>query len=529
MNKIVVLDLETDPFEYGQMIQPFVAGFYDGSRYISIWSEDCVKRLVEILLREPEPLTIYAHNGGRFDFFYFLQYLEKDLRIVNGRIIQARLGKHELRDSYAIMPFPLEQYKKTKIDYENFRKGRRERHKEEIISYLRDDCVDLHTLCIEFAKEFGDVLTVGSAAMKQLKRFHKFATGNKEYDAKFRDKFYFGGRVQVFKSGIIKGNIEIYDVNSMYPYVMKNYLHPVGTGMLYSNRIERNTAFVVVEGRNKGAFPVRAKNGSLDFTVSEGIFYTSIHEFEAAVQTGCFIPRKIHKTIGFLRREPFAEFVEHFYAERLAAKKAGDKIHALFYKYILNSGYGKFAQNPENYNDWRITLAGDRPADWHDCVKSCEPDCKLVWSPAFMNGDFIIWSRPLQKAFYYNIATGASITGAARAILLRGINAAKDPIYCDTDSIICRGVTGLQIHSSELGAWKREAVGTMAAICGKKLYAIFDSRGECIKKAHKGARLSGKEILAIAKGNTIEACNPVPSFKWDGSYTFTKRQIKRTV
>src|SRR5574337_1791244 len=92
MNKIVVLDLETDPFEYGQMIQPFVAGFYDGSRYISIWSDDCVKRLVEILLREPEPLTIYAHNGGRFDFFYFLQYLEKDLRIVNGRIIQARLG-----------------------------------------------------------------------------------------------------------------------------------------------------------------------------------------------------------------------------------------------------------------------------------------------------------------------------------------------------------------------------------------------------------------------------------------------------
>lgn len=562
MKKIAVLDLETDPFEYEQMVRPFVAGFYDGERCITYWGEDCISRMVRFLETEDTEYVIYAHNGGRFDFFYLIQYFQSALRIINGRIVQAGMGKHEFRDSYAIMPFPLADFDKDSIDYEKMRAGVREFHREEILKYLKKDLTALYELVTAFYAEFGDKLTIGSASMKQIKARHKFKTGGPEYDAKWRDRFYFGGRNQVFRSGFTKGDIRVYDVNSMYPYSMRAFLHPIGKAGIVSKSIERNTFFVVAEGRNYGAFPTREKDGSLNFTKEYGIFNTTIHEWNAALDTRAFKPTKIIKTYGWVEHGNFEEFVSHFYNERAAAKKAGDKIKTLFYKYVLNSGYGKFAQNPLNYSDYYITQVGTLPAEWHECGKSCEDNCSKKWAIEYRHNEYIIWSRPLQetRSSWYNIATGASITGAARSVLLRGLRATDYPLYCDTDSIICRGDCRVQIHSTDLGKWDLEATGTVAAIAGKKLYGIFkpesaltdDERDKlfpkyytelqtkkareekiagplaCIKKAHKGARLTSSDILRIVRGETIESKNPVPNLKFDGTWNFTKRRIRKT-
>jgi hypothetical protein len=563
MKTLAVIDLETDPFEYGEMVQPFVAGFYDGERSVTYWGQDCVARMVRFLEDQETEYTIYAHNGGRFDFFYFLQYIKSSLRVINGRVVQATLGKHEFRDSYAIMPFPLADYDKDSIDYEKMRADVRESHKEEILKYLGKDLTALYELVVAFNAEFGDKLTIGSASMKQIKARHKFKSGSAEYDAKWRDRFYFGGRNQVFKAGIIQGDIRVYDVNSMYPFSMRAFLHPIGTSGSVSKTLERDSVFIVAEGRNYGAFPIREKDGSLNFTKEYGIFNTTIHEWNAALDTGAFKPKKIIKTYGWKDQGNFDEFVSHFYDARATAKKAGDKIKVIFYKYVLNSGYGKFAQNPENYSDYYITEIGVKPAEWHECSKSCSEDCHQRWSPEWRHDTYIIWKRPLQetRSSWYNIATGASITGAARSILLRGLRATQDPLYCDTDSIICRGSCNVEVHSTDLGKWDLEARGTVAAIGGKKLYAILKpeialdssererlfpptytalqtqkARSEkiagdfaCIKKAHKGARLTASDILTIVKGGEITSKNPVPNFKWDGTHTFTKRRIKRTV
>lgn len=561
--RIAVLDLETDPFAYGEMVYPFLSGFHDGDRTVTFWGDDTVERMVKFLHSEQEPWTIYAHNGGRFDWFYFLEHIKHDaLKIVNGRIIQARLGIHELRDSYAILPFALEQYAKTKIEYKNFRREVREQHREEIEAYLRDDLRDLFTLVSAFVSEFGNKLTVGSTAMGELKKLHKFTSVGKEFDAQFRDKFYYGGRCQTFRTGILNEPVKVFDVNSMYPDVMKRFLHPVSAGIYRGTKIKPDTCFVTVTGRNYGAFPMRMKNGSLDFTVEHGTFHTTIHEFEAAEETGTFRCEKLHTTLGFSERISFGEFVDKFYNARLEAKKKGDKVHELLYKFVLNSGYGKFAQDPENYCDWFLTPIDTYPPEWHECKDSCESPCRKRWTPSFEHTKYTIWERPLGALFYFNIATGASITGAARAQLLRGLKLASNPIYCDTDSIICTDLRNVSVDGKALGSWKLEATGTDAAMCGKKLYAIFDKTrtGEtirddegnerpraprctgacinkaekcdcrlvCIKKANKGARLTGAEILSIGKGGSVESFNPVPAFKWDGTYKFTRREIKRT-
>lgn len=452
------------------------------------------------------------------------------MRIVNGRIIQARLGESEIRDSYAIMPFPLKAYSKDDIDYQKMRVEVREEHKAEIISYLRKDCTALRELVVAFHEEFGDNLTVGGSALKQLRKRHTVKFGGAGYDERFRERFYFGGRVEVFRSGIVRGNIEIHDINSAYPFVMASCLHPIGTSVNITKRIQKNSCFVVAEGKNFGAFPMRLeKPKRLDFNVPEGRFYCSIHEWNAAEETGKFKPSRVVKTYAWDERITFDEFVHHFYGARQLADARGDKIHKLFYKYVLNSSYGKFAQNPENFSDYQIL---QRPEVLP------EP-----WTPGYITNDYIIWKKPTEVKNYFNICTGASITGATRALLLRGLSDAINPIYCDTDSIMCEGLRTGNVSDSDLGAWKLEATGTLAAIAGKKMYAVIDENSlfpcccktapkECqvhVKKAHKGAILTFDEIFRIARGEEIVAYNPVPAFKLDGSHQFVSRRIRRTV
>jgi hypothetical protein len=533
--KFATLDLETDPFEYGKVVQPFLGGYYDGQRLVSFWSPSCIDRLVASLEAEPVPLTIYVHNGGRFDFFYFLKHFSAAMRIVNGRIISARLGKHEFRDSYAIMPFPLADYDKDSIDYAKFRADVRESHKEEILKYFRKDLTSLYELVIAFHREFGDKLTIGGASMKQLKMRHSYKKGSAQYDAKFRQPYYYGGRVQVFKAGLTHGTIQVFDVNSLYPFVMQTYLHPLGTAYDVDREIRDNTVFVVTEGMSYGAFPVRSKSGSLDFPRAYGTYSVTRHEFDVAVECNYFKPQSIIKTYGWKERGNFETFVSHFYEARKKAASEGDKIRKIFYKYVLNSAYGKFAQNPENYFDWYITSTGELPPEWHECSKSCDSECSKRWTPAYLHDEYIIWQRPLQtkSLSWYNIATGASITGAGRAVLLRGLYDAENPLYCDTDSIICTGFAAHSCDPTRIGFWKCEAVGRMVAIAGKKTYAVFTTENptdkeECVKKACKGVRLEGLEILRIAQGEEIEYANPVPNFRWDGTAKFTTRKVRRT-
>jgi len=69
--KLAVIDLETDPFQHGRLPEPFLSGFDNGEQVVEFWGDDCILRLVEFLATLKEPHIIYAHNGGKFDFFYF--------------------------------------------------------------------------------------------------------------------------------------------------------------------------------------------------------------------------------------------------------------------------------------------------------------------------------------------------------------------------------------------------------------------------------------------------------------------------
>jgi hypothetical protein len=513
---IYVADLETDPFEHGLLVEAFVCGFYDGKNFVYFWGDNWLQEFCNYI-STLSPGIIYFHNGGKFDFFHMMEIFEGKAMIINGRFVKiASIYKHEFRDSYSIMPFALKNYKKTEIDYNKMKRHRREKWKNEIIEYLKDDCVYLYELCSAFAETFAEdgkiPVTIGSAAMRELKKVHDFDNLTEQQDKLIRGTYYIGGRVQCFEQGIIKSNLKVYDVNQMYPFTMSEYKHPIGRPTGKGTKITRDTCFITAEGVNYGAFPVRTKKNGISFLKRDGVFSMSIHEWRVAIRYGLFEPKRIIETIDFENRGTFKKFVNKFSNLRNQAKIDGDVTNALFYKYVCNTPYGKFAQNSENYFDYKIHATGKQVSE--------------KWTPTHVeNAALTIWRKPSSRISRYNVATAASITGASRSILLEAISKAERPVYCDTDSIICEGAPGLELDNNKLGAWKFEGEGDTIAIAMKKLYALF-SNGECIKQANKGVRISPQEIVRCAQGETITYRRAAPSYKIDGRHVFITRRVR---
>jgi len=389
---------------------------------------------------------------------------------------------------------------------------------------MRTDCAYTRELIVGFHDMFGDKLTVASASLPMLRNYHGFEQFRLDFaDERFR-AYYYGGRNQCFETGILRpkygDQFYVYDRNSMYPAVMRDDLHPVSTTFQVQRDIDENTDFACIEAINDGCLPTRVEDGSLDFTVKEGIFYATIHEIKAGLATGTLKIKRVKHAWAFDMKASFGEFVDTFYEKRQQAKANDDAIRNILYKLILNSSYGKFALNPRKFKQWNFSM-GEVP------LPQATRDNPDGWSLHSQTGNIFIWSRPSpRKGGFYNVATAASITGAARANLHRNLALSKRPLYCDTDSIICEGFAG-ELDEQLLGGWKLEAAGALCAIGGKKLYAVFEQE-DCIKKASKGVRLSANEIMSVCTGEEVIYENPVPLFKLDGSQNFQDRKIRMT-
>lgn len=508
--KIYTFDFETDPFKFNRVPMPFCVGLIDSDNmndFEHCWgdAETVCAWIVDKIKKAPPGSIFYAHNGGKFDFHYILDECEGEIMVIGARIVCAKLGPNEIRDSYSLLPFALSKYQKKSIDYEKMEKKVREKHRDEIVEYMAYDCIYLWQLVTGFIREFGLHITAPGAAIKELTEVHPIdRIGSEIHDKKYRD-YYFGGRVECFQKGILPGNWKVYDVNSMYPHVMKEFEHPVSAEMISYTGRHAVTAleicdFAKIVATSRGALPFREKDGSLSFPHDTKTFFATGHEIRAAMELGLLEIHHVDIAYYAVEHEKFDVFVDKFYNARLQAKKVGDEMRVLFYKLILNSAYGKLAQDPRDFRDWKIE-------------KDCCGGDGWIEEHTFPNG-WIIYSRPTTRPHFtqrWNIAGAASITGAARSVLLRGIHAAKNPIYCDTDSIICEDLP-LTKSETELGAWKLEGVGDFAAIAGKKMYALLDNN-KAVKFASKGIRATPDEIVRLAKGEQISYEIQAPAFR----------------
>lgn len=570
--KLAVIDAETDPFLIGRTPKAFAWGFYDGEIYKQFWGEDATQQLVDYLVSRRDPLTIYAHNGGKFDFFYLMPFgiIQNPALIINGRIVKAQcLDIHEVRDSYAILPVPLKKISdsavgsKKEIEYEKMEADVRESHKEEILDYLKQDCVVLWNAVHKFNERYTNKLTVGAMAISELEKFHPVSRQNQSHDMRFRP-YYYGGRVQCFEKGEIiprpGKKHKIFDVNSMYPGVMKNFYHPTGGSYVWlktddiAGRFDYRTGalkgfgnapyFIRFLGHSNGALPRRNfENGKLEFNNESGEFFACSHEVRAGCELGLI---KIDKIIDIqlpMNYIQFGDFVDYYIAEKISSQKRGDEFATLLAKLTLNSAYGKFGSNANEFKEWYIY---DSQGTWeeheafeewraqHPVIKGGK-DGKAVSMGAelvHMEGRFEIWQAPAPSdRGFFDVAVAASITSAARSVLLRAIHGSTRPLYCDTDSLICEEIGGVIVDEHALGAWKFEGSTDKIYIAGKKMYScMLDQVGKDGKPknklASKGAKLTHDDMIRLCNGETVRWESFAPNFKMNGDVKFVARNIR---
>lgn len=546
LQHVAVLDFETDPFNNKKpddKIQPFAACLYsDQFKPIVIWEND-FDTFISALLTAIENLkgsyTIYAHNGGKFDYMFLVSKLRGNVSFKGRGIMAAKIGRHDLRDSFHIIPERLANYKKDKFDYNTLFKKNRDKHKQKIIDYMVNDCVYLFDIVKSFLQGFGFKLSIGQAAMADIKKHYTVKKIGENTDAELR-QYFFGGRVECLGGkGHFTGGYKLYDVNSMYPYVMANYLHPIGMNYTWRRNggINPSTRFVDLTCTNYGALVKRTEDNETTATVGHGRFMTTIWEYKAAMELGLITDIQFHRFVDCDEFSNFEKFVVPHYEKRLATKtllkelKEGTveydnaKKDDIFIKLLLNNGFGKFAQNPRRYKDNYITDHGAPPPKGYE-------ECLL---PAYRCDNYDIWEKPAPRRSYNNVGTAASITGASRAVLMKAIHNAIDPIYCDTDSLICKSLDNTKIDAIELGAWDLEKSFDEVIIAGKKLYAwrVIGTNGQKdeIKVKSKGSphgALDWDKMLRLLDDEIIEVISTGPTLTKTGKQFYMRRNIRAT-
>lgn len=520
---IYTLDAETDPFKFGRIPKPFLWGLYEGESdtFLTFQSTAAVCSHIRQM-----NAFIYAHNAGRFDYHFLAPYLDSGtrLKVINGRLAEFQMGRCTLRDSFCLLPFALDKYKKTEIDYGKFESAERRTHWDEIVDYLRDDCKYLWELVYNFEQRFNRHLTMASASMSTWSKM----SGNKppntggDFYRKFR-KYYYGGRTQCFRHGEIKGRYQSLDINSAYPYAML-HAHPISQGYV-SNPVKRvpkniehiGPRFYTLECVSLGAFPF-VQNRKTYYPIDSStrrLYHVTGWELAAAIETETARDIRIIRRYDFNETQSFEDYIQHFYNHRMEAIQSGDDMNGLFDKLFMNGLYGKFGSDPDRYRDFVYYNENDRP-------EIGDGDEREMLTP-FADG--FVHQTDSAKKRYYNIATSASITGFVRAFLWRHICQTKGPVYCDTDNILARDFHGFDMGDG-LGQWGVEGEYDRLYVAGKKLYYLINSKTGDEKIAHKGIRATGKDIVDLVTSGKSIVYNPqAPTFSVKKSEPYFNTRI----
>jgi hypothetical protein len=302
-----------------------------------------------------------------------------------------------------------------------------------------------------------------------------------DYIVNFERNAYYGGRVECFRIGYFNGDNYYYlDVNSLYPYVMKNTYLPIRLIGIYDNvdikLLERfiDKYCLIAKVRIKTDFPLYPYrlNKKLIFPVGEFTTYLCTPEIKLGLERNNII--SIDEVFVYLRDKIFDKFVNYFYQKRLEEKEKGNLTKSFFYKIILNSLYGKFGQRNDK---WEFICIDENHPDGSWIVYDIDEDKRYLYR--CING---IIERSVGKieAKYSFPAIPAHITSAGRVRLNELISKAgfENVFYVDTDSLFVneKGFQNLkdEIDNKEIGKLKLVKKSNNVIIYGLKDYQFAD-------------------------------------------------------
>lgn len=308
---------------------------------------------------------------------------------------------------------------------------------------------------------------------------------------------YFGGRVELVQYGSYQGSLYQYDINSAYPHAMRRIpdlsngvwrrVEPVLTDnlmTLYHVRWDFTDRVIC-------PFPLRMPGGSVIFAErGEGWYWQpEVAAAQAVIDrdrgrrgtsynyAGCqMMLLDAYEFVPASDRRPFA-WIEDLYQRRLQAIADGQNGLQLAIKLVINSLYGKTAQQ-----------VGYTPQIEH--IKDYE------------TGDVVeFFNEKATIPPYYNLAIAGVITATTRAMLFAA--ASQKPqsvILMMTDGIACTEVLDLDTPSQKiLGAWEKtvseqvEAVYVQAGV-------VFLHDGRLWKEKSRGFTAAGRPEMSFEEG-----------------------------
>ena len=460
-------------------------GVYDGEsvRFFTSW--DMFLAFLIDNREDKRYRKFIAHYGGGFDYVSLVEHLTKRTKIKYEVIMsQSKIvllyvflgeDRFEFVDSSNVFIntslaklceiFDVPTKKLSGVDRREIEDAKRE-DPDRYYEYLGKDVISLYQVCKSFERyleiDFFPVTLASLSLYLYRRRFQKHIlfSPRKPVD-EFISKAYAGGRVEVFWAGK-HDDIGLYDVNSLYPAVMRNAEFPVGTPVRATKFHDDRIGVYHVRFRqsDRKIPPVlwsKDEINGLEFVYEgEGHFFDP--EIRLALARGVEI--EVLKGYVWLRTAPlFREFVDHFYKLRM-----DNRGNALDYiaKILMNSLYGKFGQKENKYTLCRLNYKEltDALLEEGTSVKNYDPERGLYEV-----------SRP-RRISHRVVNIAAQVTSMGRTALNTAIlENAERIVYCDTDSIHIKGELDPKFISTALGAWKLEQRGE-GIYTGRKQYII---------------------------------------------------------
>lgn len=471
LKEFSVVDIETKKW-----IEFIVLGCFDGTQYREFRS---MKKFFDFLKTGQGPEVYFAHFGGKFDFMFILREALRDQTVKVETIIprgssllmikiQIRDRSIIFRDSAALLPFALKtltdefgvETKKGDWDHTKTRG-----YSKGLAAYLKSDCVGLHQVLSLFFSQ--DLLkdaqlsyTIAGQSMEVFRstlhdRHLESLTGSAE---RFCRPAYLGGRTEIFRP-IFKGKkgkkLFEYDVNSLYPFVLKEFEYPCGRpyftkdfekGFLgiYHAKVEAPPDLylpvlgIIHEG--KFIFPVGKFEGKW---TSEELKLALSKGYKIEIVRGLVFPKKSRY---------FAEFIATLYAIRLQSKKGS--VQDISAKLFMNSLYGRLGLNPE------------KEAITFQLKEGVKPFSRIKVGHRYVE----IFKEPFELNTFRNVALACFVTSYARIHLYHLMDRVQDSLYyCDTDSIF---TTKELPTGPDLGRLKLEAKHDSAVFLLPKTYSL---------------------------------------------------------
>lgn len=378
-------------------------------------------------------------------------------------------------DSLKKLPFPVKriaqafklEIQKGEIDY---KADRRVGHiiTAEESKYIRlDVTIMAQALAIQF-EEGQTKMTIGSDSLASFKETIGGNTNFKKYfpilseqeDNEIR-KAYRGGFTWVNDKiqGKTVGNGMVFDVNSLYPYIMYKNKLPYGTPVAFRGQYIQDETYPLFIQKVRAEFTVKENKiptiqikGSKFFANNEYIksthgeiveLYLTNEDMELFLNH--YDVHHIEYINGFkfmCIQGLFSNFIDHWGDIK---KRNTGAIRELA-KLMLNNLYGKFATNPD--------------------VTKKIPELTSSGKVIYPIGD------PEMKEPVYT-AMGVFITAGARYKTITTAQSVYSRIcYCDTDSIHITGTEtpDIDVDDKELGAWQHESNFIKAKFLRQKTY-----------------------------------------------------------